>query len=128
MPVRLDPAEQAHDLALVHEEPAGTERILVEDVALLIGRDMHLPDIELPVLDLAPGLLEAQRAETDGLDLSAGELDAGFEFFVDEIFMKGLLISCGDLHALRHRAHLLPANICGDIIRILYLSCQGLKP
>ena len=86
----------------MHEEPARAKRVFVEDIALLIGRDVHLPDEKLPVLDLAPGFLQAERAEADGFDLGSGEFDAGLEFFIDEIFMERFLVPRGDLHALRH--------------------------
>ena len=38
--VLLDLAKQARDLALVHQEPARTKRIFVENVALLIRRNV----------------------------------------------------------------------------------------
>ena len=92
-------AEQAHDLALVHQQTAGPQRVLVKNIALLIGRDVHLPDVELPVLDLAPGLLEAQRAEADGLYFGAGQLDPGLKLFFNEVFVVCLLVFRHDLDA-----------------------------
>ena len=83
----------------MHQQTAGPQRVLVKNIALLIGRDVHLPDVELPVLDLAPGLLEAQRAEADRLYFGAGQLDPGLEFFLDEIFVVCLLIFRHDLDA-----------------------------
>ena len=55
-PVLFDFAVQAADLALMHQKPAGTERVFVEDVSLLIRRDMQLLDEDFSVLDLTPGL------------------------------------------------------------------------
>lgn len=64
----------------MHEQPARAKRVLVEDIALLIGRDVHLPDEKLAILDLTPSFLQAERAEADGFDLGPGEFDAGLEF------------------------------------------------
>ena len=119
--VLLHLAVQPHDLTLVHEQPARAKRILVEDIALLVGRDVHLPDEKLPVLDLAPGFLQAERAEADGFDLGSGEFDAGLEFFIDEIFMERFLVPRGDLHALRHGTHLPPA-IIRCVLYVNYIS------
>ena len=86
----------------MHEEPARAKRVFVEDIALLVGCDVHLPDEQLAVLDLTPCFLQTERAEADGFDLGSGEFDAGLEFFIDEIFMERFLVPRGDLHALRH--------------------------
>ena len=51
---------------------------------------MHLPDPELSVLHAAPGVLEVQGAQPDGLDLRAEQLNARLEALLDEIFMKRL--------------------------------------
>ena len=83
----------------MHQEPARAQRVFVEDVALLIGRDVHLADEKLAVFDLAPCLLEAEVSQTDGFDLGAGKLNAGFKFFFDEIFVVRLLVFCHDFDA-----------------------------
>ena len=98
--VELDLLEQAHDLALMHQQAARAHRVFVEDVALLIGADVHLTQPELTVLDLTPCVLEVQRAETNGLDLRAEQLDAGLEAFLNKIFVKRLLVFRNDLDAL----------------------------
>ena len=88
--VELDLGGQPLDLTLVHEQAARADRVLIEDVALFIGADMHLPHPELSVLHAAPGVLEVQGAKPDGLDLRAEQLNARLEALLDEIFMKRL--------------------------------------
>ena len=103
-----------NNVPLVEQELPGTPGVLVEDIALLIGRDVHLPDEKLPVLDLAPGLLEAQRAETDGLDLSARQLYARLVAFQHKVLVKSLSVCTNFLfpRLFGHCAH--------------FLSCSGL--
>jgi len=60
---------------------------------------VHLADEKLAILDLAPRLFEAEVSQTDGLDLGAGKLNAGFEFFLDEIFVVRFLVLRHDLDA-----------------------------
>ena len=48
----LDLAKEVVDLPLVHQQAAGAHGVLIEDIALGIGADVHLLDPQLAVLDL----------------------------------------------------------------------------
>ena len=97
------------DLLLVHQKALGPQRIPVGKAALLIGRDVHLLEIQLTVLNGAPGLFETQLSGADGLDLSAKQLNTGLKLFHNIIFVIGLWILGHQLDAafLCHRLSLL---------------------
>ena len=113
--VLLHLTEKPHDLTLVHQKTPGAAGIRVESVAVVIGRDVHLVKDQLAVFDAAPGILQIQRAGPDGLDLGTHQLDTGFVFFFDEIFMPGFPVGGHDFYGLLFQiAHLLkltPINI-----------------
>ena len=106
--VLLDLAEQAHDLALVHQQTAGAAGIHIEAVAVVVRGDVHLIEDELAVLDAAPGILQIQGTLTNGFDLRAHQFDAGLIFLFDEVFVPGLPVGGHDLDAVLFQfAHLL---------------------
>ena len=104
--VLLDPAEEPHDLPLVHQQPAGAAGVLVEDVPLLIGADMHPKDRYLPILDQAEGVLQVHIAQTDGFDLCARQLDPSLIPLLDGIVVECLVVFGDDLHPIAHSGHL----------------------
>ena len=69
--VLLDLAEEAHDFPLVEQKPPGALGVFVEDIAVVIGGDVHLVEDHLSVFDAAPAVLQVQGACPDGLDLGA---------------------------------------------------------
>ena len=52
----------------MHQQAAGAAGFPVEDVALLIGGDVHPMDEQLPILYRTVGVLQIQRSGPDGLD------------------------------------------------------------
>ena len=90
---------QLADLPLVQQQPLGPVRILVEDVALVIGGDMHPVGKNLSVLGLAIGILQIQRTGPDALDLRAEQLHPGLIAILHEIVMERLAVLGGDLNA-----------------------------
>ena len=101
-----DEAVQLADLAAVHEELLGAHGVAIEDVALLVGADMHALNPELALAHLRPRLLEVHPALPHGLDLGAKELQAALIALLHEIVMKGPAILRHHLDALlmRHSA------------------------
>ena len=98
--VLFDGAVQAHDLALVHEQLTRAAGILVENIALFIGADVHAVDGKLPVLDDAVGVLQVDVALTDGLDLCPHKGDARLELFQNEIVVVSFTVFGDDLDAV----------------------------
>ena len=90
VPVLLDLLVEPQDLPLVHQELPGTAGVLVEDIALLIGADVHAVDRQLPVLGDAVGVLQVHVAQADGLDLGARQGDARLVLLLDEVVVIGL--------------------------------------
>lgn len=90
-------AEQFEDLLFVHEQAAGAKRIAVEDIAVLVGADVHLTHKQFPVVDGAVGILEIDRAGTQALDLGAEQLNARLIAFLYKIFMPRLFVLRDDL-------------------------------
>ena len=83
-PLLLHLAEKAEDLAFVEQKPPGAQGILVKNIALFVGGDVHSVNEHLPLVDLAVALLQVQLAMADRLDLGAKELNAGLYFFFYE--------------------------------------------
>ena len=50
-PVLLHCAVKFPDFTPVHQQPPGTDGIAVEDIAVLIGADVHAVDVQLAVFD-----------------------------------------------------------------------------
>lgn len=100
---------QLADLALVHQKTLGTHGIAVEDVALLIGTDVHAFDPDLAMADDRPAFLEIHATLPHALDLGAVQLDPALVAFLHEIIVKRLAILCHGLDALlmRHENHIL---------------------
>ena len=88
------------DLPLVHQQAAGTLRVTVEDVPVLIGAHMHPVEIDLPILGDAVGILQVERARADGFYLRAKQLNARLIAVLHKVVMVGLPILGGDLDAL----------------------------
>ena len=105
-----DAGVKTHDLAFVHQKPARPHGVAVEDVAVLIGRDVHAAHEQLAVFDRAVGILQIHAAGPDGLDLRSAKLNAGLKAFEHKIFMKSLAIGADLLYAFllgSHFSHIL---------------------
>ena len=92
-------AEQLDDFSLVHEQPTGPQRVMIEDVALLIGTDVHVLDEYLTVLYRAVAVLEIGPSGPQGLDLGSLQFYAGLIGIMDEIVMPGFAVLAGNLDA-----------------------------
>ena len=96
----------------MHQQPPGPDRVLVEDVALLIGGDVHPMNEQLPVLYCTIGVLQVQRTGPNGFDLCSSQLHAGLVPVLHEVVVKGLAVLRRDLDSLFLRgAHLSSAGI-----------------
>ena len=89
--------EQLKDLLFVHQEAAGTKGITVEDIAVLIGADVHLAHEQFPVIDGAVGVLEIDIARPQAFDLGAKQLNTGLVRFFDKVFMPRLFVLRDDV-------------------------------
>ena len=63
---------QLLELLLVEEELAVTERVVVEDVAVIVLVDVDVHQPQLAVVELGVAVLELDPAGTDRLDLGPG--------------------------------------------------------
>ena len=78
---------QTANLALVGQEPPFTAGIGVEDVAVVVGRDVHALDDQFAAVNVHPAVFQVDAAGTQALDLGAFQLDAGFQRFHHKVFV-----------------------------------------
>ena len=104
------------NLPLVHQKAAGPHRVFIEDVAVLVGTDVHTPDKKLAVFDGAESILQIHVAAPDGFDLRSGQLNAGLEALKHKVFVEGLAVGGDLLHALLLCRHLLTSFSVVQII------------
>ena len=78
----------------MQQKLALAQRINVENIALLVGADVHAFDEGFVVLDENIGILEIGVAGAHGFDFGAFEGDAGFQCFKDEIIMPCFSVFC----------------------------------
>ena len=69
------------------QKPPDTQRVLVEDVAVVVGRDVHALDQQFAVLNVHPAVLQVDPASPQAFDLGALELNAGLQRFQNEILV-----------------------------------------
>ena len=87
-----DPCVELDDLTLVHQKSPCTDRVAVENIALLIRRDMHTAHKKLTVFDGAERILQIDVAGADGLDLGACKLNTGFKALQNKILMESFSV------------------------------------
>src|SRR5664279_2843102 len=73
----------------MQQQFTGASLVVVGDVSVRIRADMNIEQESLSVLDEAVGVLEVGLAFSDGLDFSAAQSHAGFEFLKQEVVMAG---------------------------------------
>ena len=83
---------QLADLPFVHQKALGAVGVAVEDIALLVGGDVHLVGVDLAVLGHAEGVLQIGLSAADGLDLGTEQLDTGLVALLHEIVVEGLAV------------------------------------
>ena len=76
----------------MQKQLSGTKRVVVENISLLIGADMCIPQVDLALLDTGEAVTQVRLARADGLHLRPGERDAALIRLVDEIVMMCLPI------------------------------------
>ena len=102
---------QLENFTLVHQHLARTNRVLVKDVALFIGGNMHLLDKQFPVLNVTPAVLEVDLSLAQRFDLGTKQFDAGLVSLLYKIVMSCFSIDCDGLCSwLPHCLHL-PQNM-----------------
>ena len=102
-----DPGLQLHDLPLMHQQTAGSDRVFIEYVAMLIGADVHAADEQLPILHGAERILQIHLPRPNGLDLRPEKLYARLKALQHEILVKSLAVAADFLYAglPGHSAH-----------------------
>ena len=91
------------------QQTAGTARIFVKDVAVVVGADVHALYDQLAVVNVGPGVFQVGSAGTQAFDLGADKLDACFQGFHHKVLVAGLTVQGNHLFAgffLSHEAHL----------------------
>jgi len=86
---------QLFDLALVEEELARAEALVVHGVAVREGADVGVEEEALAVFEEAVGVFEVGFAFADGLDLGAAEGDARLEAVGEEVVEAGGAVEGG---------------------------------
>ena len=76
----------------MHQQTAGTQGVLVKNISLFIGADVHPMHVHLTVLGDAEGIFQVHMALTDRLDLGARQLDACLVLILDKIIVVGLAV------------------------------------
>ena len=102
---------QAADFAFVGQQPPFPGGIGVEDVAVVVGGDVHPLDDQLAAVDVHPAVLQVDPAGPQAFHLGAFEFDAGFQRFHHKVFVARFPVG-GDgfgsrLFLSRHPARLL---------------------
>jgi len=83
----LDTDRQPQDLAFVQQQPAPPFRIVVVNIALFIGIDMHADQVNLAVFHVAVTVLERNMPVAQRLDFRAPQFDAGLDAIKDMIIV-----------------------------------------
>ena len=94
---------ELEDLPLVHQQTPGPHRILIKNVPVLVGADVHAPYEKLPVLDGAEAVLQIDLPGADGLDLRPGQLNPGLVALQHKIVVKRFAVVGYVLDALLFR-------------------------
>ena len=103
----LDLAGQLHDLALVQEQAPLSEWLAVENIAFLVGADIHSLYESFAVINGDIGLLDAALALADGLHLCSEQFDPRLILLFYEIIVVSLLVVGNQLDRFLG-AHFLP--------------------
>ena len=94
--VALHIAEELQDLPPVHQQLALAHGVPVEDIALLIGGDVHPVDEKLAAVNRAIAVLQIDGPGPQAFDLGARQGDAAFIGLLHEIVVPRLAVD-GDL-------------------------------
>ena len=124
--VLLDERVELVDLTLVQQQPLGAVGIVVEDVALVVGRDVHGVDHGLAVFHDAVAVLEVERSGADGLDLRPAKLDTGLETVLHKVIVIGLAVLRRDLDSLFLHGTVPPLLQSGFQYTMILPNVQGL--
>lgn len=124
-PLLFDLSEQTHYFALVQQKPPYSQRVAVEDVALLIRGNVHTLDPHLAAVDTAPTVFKIYSAAADRLYLCADQLNAALDALQHEIVVASLAVVSYLLCAL-----LINSQISPSLSRVFYYItpfrvCQG---
>ena len=76
----------------MEKQLSGAKRVVVENIPLLIGADMCIPQVDLALLDTGEAVTQVRLARADGFHFRAGKCDAALIRLVDEIVMMCLPI------------------------------------
>ena len=76
----------------MQEKLSDAHRVLVEDISVVIGGNVHTVYEKLAVVDSTPAVLKVYAASADRFDLGADKLNACFKAFEDKIFVPNLAV------------------------------------
>ena len=89
----------------MHEQLSHAKRVLVEDIALFVRRNVHAAHKDLAVLKGAVAVLQVDVSLTDGLYLGACKLNACLVFFLDKVVMPCFFVRSNLLCAFFINSH-----------------------
>src|SRR6266852_8751973 len=87
-PALLRPANQLADFLPVHQQLAGAQRSVVEDVAVLVGADVAVEQPEFAVFDEPIGIFKVSAASPDRFDLGSRQGNTRLKFFQQEVIVS----------------------------------------
>lgn len=91
-PLLLYLAQKLHYLLFVEQQLPDPHWVAVEDIAVVVGRDVHALYPKLAVVDRTPAVLEVYTAAAYGLDLRAHKLYTRLVAVKDKIFVPRLAV------------------------------------
>ena len=97
-----------HDLALVKQELSLSEGLAVENIAFLVGTDIHTLHKGFAVINGDIGLLDAALALPDRFHLCSEQFDPCLVFLFYEIVVVGLLVVASILPVRSRNSFFLP--------------------
>ena len=98
---------------------------MVEDIALVVGRNVHRQHVRLAVFDDDIAVFQVERAGADGLDLRALELDARLVAVFDKIVVERLAVLRRDLYPLFLRHGTSPPLRFHDSVAYFFAQHKG---
>ena len=91
-PLLLNLAQKLHYLLFVEQKLPDPHWVAVENVAVVVGRNVHTLYPKLAVVDRTPAVFQVNSASAYGLDLRTHKLNARLVAVEDKIFMPRLAV------------------------------------
>lgn len=116
------------------KKAAGPQRILIENISLFIGTDVHSVNVNLALINLYKGFLHTALSHADRFDLCTEKFNSGFIFIINKIIMVGFLLFATSL--IRSFTFYLPLpsfaqtdviiipQACSEVKKLLQITIQ----